>query len=107
MAIQVELNCNSISSVKTSIQSPFVNSVNHFIYSRALIIFLERPSFIMTTNSFGTALPRFDFPPPEPPVISRYARVAKVFPLAAFAATGVGKFYPRAHISLAGDSTLT
>lgn len=33
MAIQVELNCNSISSVKTSIQSAFVNSVNHFIYT--------------------------------------------------------------------------
>ncbi|KAH7007622.1 hypothetical protein EDB80DRAFT_893874 [Ilyonectria destructans] len=47
----------------------------------------------MTTNSFGTALPRFDFPPPEPPVISRYARVAKVFPLAAFAATGVAAWY--------------
>ncbi|KAH6974482.1 hypothetical protein BKA56DRAFT_94872 [Ilyonectria sp. MPI-CAGE-AT-0026] len=47
----------------------------------------------MTTNSFGTALPRFDFPPPEPPVISRFARVAKVFPLAAFAATGVAAWY--------------
>ncbi|KAH6990010.1 hypothetical protein EDB80DRAFT_882023 [Ilyonectria destructans] len=46
----------------------------------------------MAINSFGTVLPRFDFSP-EPVVVSRYARVAKFFPVAAIAATGVTAFY--------------
>ncbi|KAJ4249819.1 hypothetical protein NW762_012162 [Fusarium torreyae] len=41
----------------------------------------------MTTNSFGGALPRFDFPPQPAPAISRMARVSKALPLVLVAAT--------------------
>ncbi|KAJ3455965.1 hypothetical protein MRS44_017447 [Fusarium solani] len=35
----------------------------------------------MTTNSFGGALPPFDFPPQPAPAISRMARVSKALPV--------------------------
>ncbi|RGP76890.1 hypothetical protein FLONG3_4973 [Fusarium longipes] len=41
----------------------------------------------MTTNSFGGALPRFDFPPQPQPAISRIARVNKALPVVLMAAT--------------------
>jgi hypothetical protein len=45
----------------------------------------------MTTNSFGGALPRFDFPPQPQPAISRIARVNKALPVVLVAATVAGK----------------
>ncbi|KAF4418425.1 hypothetical protein F53441_14480 [Fusarium austroafricanum] len=41
----------------------------------------------MTTNSFGGALPRFDFPPQPAPAMSRMARVNKALPVVLVAAT--------------------
>ncbi|KAF4975631.1 hypothetical protein FZEAL_7622 [Fusarium zealandicum] len=41
----------------------------------------------MTTNSFGGALPRFDFPPQPAPAVSRMARVSKALPIVLVAAT--------------------
>ncbi|KAI8711249.1 hypothetical protein NCS52_01500800 [Fusarium sp. LHS14.1] len=38
----------------------------------------------MTTNSFGGALPPFDFPPQPAPAISRMARVSKALPVVLF-----------------------
>ncbi|KAG5661782.1 hypothetical protein KAF25_004021 [Fusarium avenaceum] len=40
----------------------------------------------MTTNSFGGALPRFDFPAQPQPAISRMARVNKALPIILVAA---------------------
>ncbi|KPA39613.1 hypothetical protein FLAG1_07511 [Fusarium langsethiae] len=40
----------------------------------------------MTTNSFGGALPRFDFPAQPQPAISRIARINKALPVVLFAA---------------------
>jgi hypothetical protein len=46
----------------------------------------------MTTNSFGTALPRFDFAQSAPalPKYAKVARIAKGVPLAVVAAAGFG-----------------
>ncbi|RBR16537.1 uncharacterized protein FIESC28_06946 [Fusarium coffeatum] len=41
----------------------------------------------MTTNSFGGALPRFDFPSQPQPAISRMARVNKALPVVLMAAS--------------------
>ncbi|KAM5341277.1 hypothetical protein ACJ41O_015386 [Fusarium nematophilum] len=41
----------------------------------------------MTTNSFGGALPPFDFPPQPAPAVSRMARVSKALPVVLVAAT--------------------
>ncbi|QPC58956.1 hypothetical protein HYE67_001187 [Fusarium culmorum] len=41
----------------------------------------------MTTNSFGGALPRFDFPAQPQPAMSRIARINKALPVVLFAAT--------------------
>ncbi|RKK54884.1 hypothetical protein BFJ69_g17737 [Fusarium oxysporum] len=41
----------------------------------------------MTTNSFGGALPRFDFPPQPAPAVSRMARVNKALPAVLVATT--------------------
>ncbi|KAF5695628.1 hypothetical protein FDENT_253 [Fusarium denticulatum] len=41
----------------------------------------------MTTNSFGGALPRFDFPSQSAPAVSRMARVHKALPVVLVAAT--------------------
>ncbi|KAF4972712.1 hypothetical protein FSARC_777 [Fusarium sarcochroum] len=41
----------------------------------------------MTTNSFGGALPRFDFPAQPAPAITRMARNPKALPLVLVAAT--------------------
>ncbi|RMJ02213.1 hypothetical protein CDV36_015515 [Fusarium kuroshium] len=40
----------------------------------------------MTTNSFGGALPPFDFPPQPAPAVSRMARVSKALPVVLFTA---------------------
>ena len=45
----------------------------------------------MTTNSFGGALPRFDFPSQPQPAISRMARVNKALPVVLMAASVAGK----------------
>jgi hypothetical protein len=46
----------------------------------------------MTTNSFGTALPRFDFAQSAPvmPKYTKVVRIAKGMPLAVVAAAGFG-----------------
>ncbi|KAF5682451.1 hypothetical protein FCIRC_5005 [Fusarium circinatum] len=41
----------------------------------------------MTTNSFGGALPRFDFPSQPAPAVSRMARIHKALPVVLVAAT--------------------
>ncbi|KAG5744163.1 hypothetical protein H9Q69_005341 [Fusarium xylarioides] len=41
----------------------------------------------MTTNSFGGALPRFDFPSRSAPAVSRMARMHKALPVVLVAAT--------------------
>ncbi|KAF4341210.1 hypothetical protein FBEOM_4868 [Fusarium beomiforme] len=41
----------------------------------------------MTTNSFGGALPRFDFPSQPAPAVSRMARINKALPVVLVAAT--------------------
>jgi hypothetical protein len=46
----------------------------------------------MTTNSFGGALPRFDFPAQPAPAISRMARVNKALPMILVAAGIAGEF---------------
>ena len=45
----------------------------------------------MTTNSFGGALPRFDFPSQPQPAISRMARVNKALPVVLMAASVAGE----------------
>lgn len=45
----------------------------------------------MTTNSFGGALPRFDFPSQPAPAVSRMARIHKALPVVLVAATVAGK----------------
>ncbi|KAM0266631.1 hypothetical protein ACHAPA_006681 [Fusarium lateritium] len=40
----------------------------------------------MTTNSFGGALPRFDFPSQPAPAVTRMARISKALPIILFAA---------------------
>ncbi|KAH7182404.1 uncharacterized protein B0J16DRAFT_343653 [Fusarium flagelliforme] len=45
----------------------------------------------MTTNSCGSALPRFDFPKPAAPRIT--ARAAKSLPTAALVATAAATYY--------------
>ncbi|KAH6951940.1 hypothetical protein DER45DRAFT_577354 [Fusarium avenaceum] len=45
----------------------------------------------MTTNSFGGALPRFDFPAQPQPAISRMARVNKALPIILVAAGVAGE----------------
>jgi len=45
----------------------------------------------MTTNSFGGALPRFDFPSQPQPAISRMARVNKALPVVLMVASVAGK----------------
>lgn len=45
----------------------------------------------MTTNSFGGALPRFDFPAQPQPAMSRIARINKALPVVLFAATVTGE----------------
>jgi hypothetical protein len=46
----------------------------------------------MTTNSFGGALPRFDFPAQPAPAVSRMARVNKALPIILVAAGVAGEF---------------
>ncbi|KAF5664707.1 hypothetical protein FHETE_6978 [Fusarium heterosporum] len=41
----------------------------------------------MTTNSFGGALPRFDFPAQPAPAVTRMARISKALPVVLAAAT--------------------
>ncbi|QPC70363.1 hypothetical protein HYE68_001115 [Fusarium pseudograminearum] len=41
----------------------------------------------MTTNSFGGALPRFDFPAQPQPAMSRIARINKALPVVLLAAS--------------------
>lgn len=56
----------------------------------------------MTTNSFGGALPPFDFPPQPAPAISRMARVSKALPVVLFTTAIAGKsshLNPRPHTS--------
>ena len=45
----------------------------------------------MTTNSFGGALPRFDFPSQPAPAVSRMARIHKALPVVLVAATVAGQ----------------
>ncbi|KAM0192216.1 hypothetical protein ACHAPI_008387 [Fusarium lateritium] len=40
----------------------------------------------MTTNSFGGALPRFDFPSQPAPAVTRMARISKALPIVLVAA---------------------
>ncbi|KAJ4247471.1 hypothetical protein NW762_013146 [Fusarium torreyae] len=47
----------------------------------------------MTTNSFGGALPRFDFPPQPAPPASFTARAARFFPRAAIVTTAAAACY--------------
>lgn len=66
-------NTYSIASVSLITTTTYTTPTSH---PPALII--------MTTNSFGGALPPFDFPPQPAPAVSRMARVSKALPVVLF-----------------------